>query len=267
MLDVCDAKSIMVDVSENCKAKSVPAPVWQCIKDSVNTLVDEKVGSDVKQEVGLLLLRNISLLERRSSHARADKSLEERCATVVEYLNELREHVHVTVGKVVTIVEKAALVDEQSEMFWKRIASMEERIRIMDNVNCNFRKIMKLENDFLRDLLRADRETIRRLRAKLIALQTRMRQLSNTHDVLNCSDASDSDSESDSTETVVAPGEENRLPVAVADPSAVVQHEMMDEGSPSDLMDNLADLILHNINKEDILRLFKDIRSKRTNTS
>jgi len=253
---VSDAKSIMVDVSENCKVKSVPAAMWRCIKDSVNTLVDADVGSDVKHEVGRILLHNISLLEKQNSHAKSQKCLQDRCATVIEYLNELREHVHVTVGKIITVVEKAALVDEQSENFWKRIALMEERIRIMDNVNSNFRKIMKLENDFLRDLLRADRETIGRMRAKLITLQRKLRSI----------DSSDGDCGSDSSVTIVAEEQEDRMPIV----EPAHQDEIMQEENPSRLMndvtDDVSDSIVSNFNKEDILRIL-GVQKEATNTS
>lgn len=238
----------MVDVNENCDVKTVPVPIWQCIKDSINTLVDANVGTDVKQEAGQLLLNNISLLEKPN---RAEKNVEERCVNVVTYLNELREHVHVTVGKILTIVDKAAVFDEQTASFWKRIAVLEEKIRIMDNVNANFRKIMRLENDYLRDLLRADREKIRRMREKLISLQTRLKQL-------ECDDEDDSDS---TAETIVANEREDCIPVA--DHPA----QQFDIPSTELSMDSIVEMIVRNISKDDILRVLKNIGSERASSS
>lgn len=214
--------------------------MWQCMKQSVATLVDSNITGDVRRQVGELLLRNIDLLENHSSSSE-HKNVDERVANAQKCLSELREQVYHAVNKIVSIAEKAICVNDKHNNFKNRVSLLEDKVRIMENVNYNFRKILKLENNFLRDLLQTDRETIRQLHRKL----------------QNEEDSETSTSSQSSAKTVVVP-KLDRLQIDKRAPEYI----KLQKQTVNPVLMELVELLSSDFTKEDLVELFERVRKR-----
>lgn len=159
--------------NENCNTSEIyeiPAITWQNMKEYILFLIDNDLSSEKKKEIGDKLIKQISSYENKNilNHVKNEDNFTMKENNVIE---ELRNIIYNSIKKISSITENLACMDEKHNILKNNILVLEEKLEIMQNVNCNFRKILKLENEFLGELLKSDKATISQLHKKLHVLR------------------------------------------------------------------------------------------------
>ncbi len=163
--------------TDNFEISEIDPSTWQSMREQVAALVNATMPTEERQRIGNELVQRISQYENGNTF-KMDK-VGDRFGKIEHNLSELRNLVTSSVTNITGIIRNVARVEDNNRKFADRIATLEEKLTIVENVNVNFRKMLTLENEFLRELLKTDNKTITNLRKKLQNLRLKLEEISN----------------------------------------------------------------------------------------